>query len=503
MKKNIFNMIADLLAFIAVGVFGESWGDDWEGSGVTSPDETQLLLKALQANEGTTDIATLTGGSALQVQSLEKTLANLTFAEEDMAFWQNIPKEKAFSTLEEYSFQEAYGSEGSFVGQLENAEEDDPEYSRAFAVMKYLRQIWRVGDVLKSTQTISDAEMLSVQGAIMRLLRDANKNLYFGDSSIVSQQFDGIIKTITDNTTTDHIIDMAGADITEAKLRDGAQLIQDNFGKVTKCYVSLGGQTSIDNILLNASAQRYIQGQTPSELGAPISGMRTSFGNFIFKSDRFLNIEGQGVPVVRSGSSLIEGATSKKAPATPSFTLTANTTVTGSLFASTGRGGAINGAYNYRVVAINNFGKSAAAAQQSATVAVGGSVSITITAGSNGNPTYGYEIYRETTPGSGVMRYMTKIKIGTGATTVATDLNADLPGTGVMIMVDDSSTGAQRSMVLSQLLPLHRTRYAKIGPYEWGAVNYYVVPKWYAPKRYVLIKNVKISGKNRPGILDI
>ena len=129
-----------------------------ETYGNGSFEEVTDLMKALTAQEGITDIANLVQGGALQPQSLETQLAMLTFSEKHLKFYKDISTSKAFSTLEEYSVQDGYGSEGGFVDQMENPEEGDPDFRREFAVVKYIRTMWRVSDVLMNTRQISDAE---------------------------------------------------------------------------------------------------------------------------------------------------------------------------------------------------------------------------------------------------------------------------------------------------------------------------------------------------------
>ena len=482
----------------------------FEGYGEQGLAETADLVKALQAQEGITDIAQLQGGGALQPQSLETQLAMLTFQEKHIKFFKDIGIQKAFSTLEEYSVQDGYGSEGGFVGQLENPEEDDAEFRRQFAVVKYIRTLWRVGDVLQYARTITDAEVVQVQAAMMRALRATERTLFFGDTDLIPQSFDGLYKAIKDGATVDHIIDLRGATLTEAIFKQAAELISTNYGTPTKCYVSNSVQTTIDNILVGTnSAQRFLQNTIGSggiNIGHKVPGMHTSFGDFNFEPDIFINPESQGVPKIKDPSNpgqFIEGATSNKAPATPTFTATpVAPTLSDSLFAASGSGGAINGNYKYRVVAVNQYGKSAAATVQNATVAVAGGVDLAITSGGGSYAPTSYEIYRETTPGSGVIVLMKAVKF-TGSPMTVRDLNADLPGTSIAFLVDNTTVGEMRTMALSQLAPIHKQEYAKIGPYRWGTVNFYAVPKWYAPLRFVAFKNVGVQKLIRNPLIDM
>lgn len=483
--------------------------DAFEGFGEGQAQDVNNLMKALQAQEGVTDIANLTGGGALQPQSLETQLAMLTFQDKHLRFYKDLSTQKAYSTLEEYSVQDGYGTEGGFVGQLENPEEDDADLKREYAVIKYIRTLWRVADVLQYTKTITNSEVVQVQAAMMRALRTLEKTLFFGDSTIIPQSFNGLEYTIVNSGDSYQVFDLRGATITEANMKQAAEAITGNYGIPTDMYTSLSVQTTIDQILGNATNQRLnieqLGGDGKMALGSSVREMRTAFGNFNLKPDIFINPETQGVPKIKNSSgTLVEGATSVKAPATPSFALAASgAPATGSLWAASGSGGAIAGAYYYRVCAINQYGKSAAATQLQETSVAGEKITITITPGAGAYAATAYEIYRETTPGSGVMMLMKVVADSGSATTAHDDLNLDLPGTSKAFLVDNTAIGELRTMILSQLAPIHKVEYSKIGPYRWGTVNLYTVPKWYAPKRYILFKNVGVGKLIRNTVIDL
>jgi hypothetical protein len=501
----LFKVIFTILFAFIVG----SDALDASGFGESSREEVDTLLKALEAQEGVSDIADLKDGGALQPQSLETQLAMLTFQEQHIKLYNDIGKGKAFSTLEEYNTQDGYGQEGGFVSQLENPVEADPSFERNFSVIKFIRELWRTADVLQASRTVVDPGAVNVQAAMMRCLRTTERSLFTGDSNIIPQSFDGIETIVANNGSPDHTVDFAGQAITERVFRDAAELIKVNYGIASHCYLSPSMQTEVDNIMYGEDRQRYNQEQVSKgtgrvSLGLTVEEMRTSFGNIAMRNDIFVDYETTGVPTVRNANKqIVEGSTSEKAPGVPSFTLTPNAgPVAGSLWAASGRGGINSGEYGYRVSAINQYGKSIAAAIQKATVVDGGSISISITANGAGQATLGYEIYRETAVNSGVYRLMKRIK-NDAAPTVYVDLNEDLPGFGKMYIVDNTPDGPGRTMKLQQLAPMHKTQYAKIGPYDWGAVNFYVVPQFYAPLRFVVIKNIAVTSASASPLINL
>jgi len=468
----------------------------FEGYGQTTVGETEELIKALQAQEGVTDISKLVGGGALQPQSLETQLAMLTFQEQHLKFFKDIGISKAFSTLEEYSIQDAYGMEGGFVDQMENPEESDAEFQRKYAVMKYIRSLWKVSDVLNYTRQITSAEVKNKQAAMMRALRITEKTLFMGDVDVISSSFDGLKKTIESNGSSYHVVDLRGATITEQILKRAAEIISVNYGTPTHMYNSPAVQTSLDSLLY--AGQRLNQELIASSglvgLGHKVTEMRTSFGNFVFRPDIFLSPETEGVPTIKDVSNpgqFVEGATSEKAPATPTLATEAEASVSGSKWLTAEV--VPPGNYKYRVAAINKYGMSAAcAASSNVNVASAGAAKLTITSGAGTYAETGWVIYRETAVGSGVYRKIMTVK-KTGSPQVVYDKNEYLAGYSQAFIVDNTTVGEDRTMALKQLAPIHSVEYAKIAPYRWGTVNFYVTPIFYAPLRMVMIKNIPVA----------
>lgn len=490
--------------------------DQWEGFGTESQERVADLLKAMVAQEGVTDYASLRGAGSLMPQSLETSMIALTWGMEEIKLWKQIGIQKAFSTVEEYVKQEGYGeadATGGAVQQMENPVDADPEMARGVLRIKFMRQMWRVGDVLMNVRTITNAETLAVQASMMRLIRGVERQLFFGNSAMVPEQFDGMLKAITDLGTTnnDNYVDLRGVNISETAMRQAAEVIRINYGAPKRMYLSTGTQNTIDQLLSGSSFQRIEQNQLPASgemsLGWTIKKMRTSFGTFDFEPDIFLSVESQGVPMVKNPTTgvLQEGATSTQAPAIPTLAAGAVApVVAGSLWAASGSGGRIAGSYVFRVVAINRFGKSRASVAASATVAATGAISLTITEGGGAYPATAYEIYATPAPTltSAAVKLMTTVAV-TGVSQTVRDMNVNLPGTGVAFLVDDTSVGDHRVFAFKQILPVHRTSYAKVAPYNWGTTSLYGAPVWYAPRRIVVFKNIGVGARYRNENLDL
>jgi len=474
--------------------------------GTNRREELNQLLKALQANTGTTDVKQLTGGGALQLQSLESTLVVLTGSESNANFlrlWKNIPKDQAYSTIEEYTTQLGVGfGDFGWSGQMDLPDEADPIFKREVAFVKFIRKQWKVSDVATMVRSITDQEIIAKRSSLLNLLRTVNESLYWGDSDLIPEMIDGFEKVITQYTSPYHIIDARNG-LSESDFQNLAEIIVSNFGNVEGAvlYVSPGGMNAISNLIL--PGQRFLLNQIGSDgkiaIGYGVDRIRTNYGTIIPQIDLSITAiyEGRGVPTIPDPSNptnRIEGATSQNAPNTPTVSVTTSTGVPGSKWSSTSSIRPAGVAYRYRVAAGNKYGLSVASAPVTATPANGGAVNINITRSATGNlPTF-YEIYSEKQSNSGVYRLLKRIPANpSGPTTTFQDLNHDIPGTTRMFLLDFTSTGEQRACTLKRLAPALSQELAKIGPYRWGYTYLYLTPVYYAPLRFAMIKNVDVD----------
>lgn len=466
--------------------------------------EVQELLKATTANSaGITDVTQLYGGGALSIQSLEKTLVRLCFQENHAKLYRELKLStmKATNTVEEYSLNDGYGQGGGWVGEMENPEAGDPGLRRRTALIKYARDIWRTSDVITYTNQLSPAVAEQQQAAMMRLIRTINTSLYFGDDTIIPTEINGLLTHVKAGATTDHIFDMRGTALGETHLKQASELIYQNMGDPKKLFLSPSVQTSLDGLYTTATnGQRFIQNAGSPQLeglsmGYSTKQMITSFGNFTFEPDIFLSKERWGVPTRRlptAGGTIVEGATSDKAPGMPTISAAlSGAAVTGSRWASTGYSPA-GVAYKYRVSAINMYGMSRASTEVSATPVATNSVVLTILEAESPNITSGYRIFREAVTGSGKFYFVKDIAY-TGPSQTWSDLNEDLPGTGMAFLIDNTYSGPNRVMSIGELAPIHSKEYAPIAPYRWGAINYYINLKVYAPLKIVVFKNILVG----------
>lgn len=478
--------------------------------GSSSQAQIESLSKALLAPSSTDDFYDTSGG-AITMQSLEGMLVDLTLNESDFTLWSDMNKIKAFSTVEEYDQQLGHGiNDGGFVDQIENPEFRDPEIAKQIAIVKFMSEGWTVGDVAEATRRIVDERTRQQRSAMIRLLRNLNIALYNSNSTWIPKSIDGLAATIAGEST-DQVRDLRGGNLSMANLNISAQLITENNGHVenARIYSSPSGMQNLSTIIEAGAAStgdRKIvdMGSGGITIGGKITGVMTPFGQMMPRLDKLLGLsyENRSVPQYynQSTGAWVEGSTSNKAPSTPSFTITDQAVVANSNFsAGTTRPSGVQ--YSYRIVARNEYGRSAActAVQSAAAVTAGGGKLLTITPapGDSGDnlPTC-FEIYSEQVSGSGTYRYMHTIAADSTnplANVTYTDKNDYIPGCARMFIVDQTSVGEQRVLAFSQLLPIHNTDLAKVGRYSQGLINLYGVPKYYKPNVLIEIRNIGVT----------
>lgn len=467
----------------------------------------ETLEKALVAGYGT-NAADYTGGRALQPEDLETTLVNvLTTRQADFKVFNSLQRQTVKSTEHQYVRRLGIGDDGFlFVAEGEAGVESDQEIERKSLAMKYIITKGSITKQMEMVQSIEDAYNSEKLAATIRICRAAERGIFHGDSSIISTQFDGLLKSITDsanNTSYSEdkratVVDLHGYEIGETVASGDEDILthEDLFDDIATKVFEKGGDLTKALFPPAVAAQfrnlyndklRYMVGDNHLGL-AQLPDIPTSIGSSIrikgndAGADKMFFIKGR---VAAKGDAI------KRPNAPASVTLTVNSSPTKeSKFRTSDAGD-----YTYVVHAINQYGISAGtAANAAATVAAGKSVSIEITPSSSGNTPIGYIITRSAKDGSVVMEMVTIRANGTTAVTYE-DCNDDLPGTANIILLSELTQEAKQNLAFAQLMalstfPLPITD----GLTKPFAVALFGALEHRAPEFDALIKNVGVQG---------
>lgn len=400
------------------------------GSGFASQGEVADLRKALEAGYGT-DVASLQGGGALRIQSLDKTMKATIQGNQNFALFNNMQKSIATATIDEWTEQ---SSIGGFLGGTTNSETGvistaSGQYDRRYGSVRYLMTRCEISAVLANQNAIVSAEAAEYHNGAMRLLSDAEFLCFEGDDRVVPTEFNGIATQMEMLDSVDHVINLEANPLNGIDHVDRAASTiagMGNFGTATHLYMSQKTQSDFNTNL--DPAFRVPLTDVPMggiSLGAPVVGIRTSWGNIATQADIFIRDESmQGVFELAGASNRLLAAKNLFKPAS----VTAVADESGGVDTKWGENHA--GMYYYAVTGVNAAGQSQALVTSQVAVAKGGKVTLTITSSAGGEET-GYVIYRGRKNGTGELhdlRQMCKIP-KTGNTTVYVDKNRKIPGT--------------------------------------------------------------------------
>jgi len=457
------------------------------GSGMTA--DMAELKKALTAGYGT-DQSALTGGGALRIQSLDKTLFSLLFNNSHFALFNKIPKEDCSATVDEWAEQ---SDVGGFPGGTANQElgiisDATGTYARRVGLVKHFMTRRQVSVVAAAQNSIAEPEAIEVQNGALQLLRDVEYLMFEGNSGVVPEEFDGIKVQLESLGSADHIIDLAGSALNTIDVitRAAEVIAYRGNGNATDLFMNYSVQKDLNDAL--NPAFRIMMNDRPQnvENGAVLKGINTSFGTINTNQDRFVRDEREKAPfqtyfaALAAANDVFKPAVSAGAPASDA----------NSKFLSGHAGN-----YYYLVTGINSKGQSTGAVSAQVAVAAGQSVALTITASAGGTET-GYVIHRSQRNGNNVVanfREMTRIPKA-GSTTVYTDTNTSIPGTTIAFVLDMGLAGT-KPITWRQLIPMARAPLALSNQLAntWAQFMSGYLRLAIRP-RHVLIKNIVPTG---------
>lgn len=460
------------------------------GGGVMQLDQVAELNKALTMGYGT-DVSTLSGGGALRIQSLDKTMMATIQENDDFALFNTLVKTGATATVDEWTEQSGIGG---FLGGSTNSETGtisaaQGTYNRRVGSVKFLMTRREVSFVATLGNNIVEAETIEQQAGALQLLTDAEYLSFNGDSSVVPTEFDGIYAQLAAGIAAgqikgDHIIDANGGAATDITyFAAAAQTVRGygNFGKATHIFLPTAMQTDLD-IGLQPAYRVGLQNVPNSgiETGAPVVGIRTSFGDLVTKPDVFIPDENLQRPFEVDFPGLASAN---------NFAPTLAVDATGS-DASSRFGTGTTGNYYWYVAGVNASGHSVGVLTAQTVVASGKKAVLTITRSGSAQET-GYAIFRSRLNGSSALtdlRLMARIPCA-GATTTYADLNRDLPGTCKAYVL--SMRPGANAITWRQLLPMMRFNLyptvAATVPWAQLLFGYLRLAK---RKHHVVIKNI-------------
>lgn len=482
-----------------------------EGFGSASAQEVDALNKALSAGSGYTGAPTsLSGGGALQVESLEPSLKAVTFEMKVLKLWPLINKTQAYNTVEEYNRQLSYGeqSNGGFFDADSGAAPDahDANYSRELEIVRYIgttRVVSHPLTLVRSNhgpmvaQQIKNGNMWILE-QVERQLFEANAFFenatgdFDGDSADLPTggvKFNGLDKQIrsgdtdstalytgfdgyNDATDSSVIRNQDGAILDEEAIEDMGQTALDNFGVPTHLFM--------DNKVHSDTSRLFYPKERVNNMGVTEGSAGFILNKFVTSAGE-VNLVGSRFLAPRRG---VLAAAQTSAPSTPTVSGTSTAVDATSQFGVSADHPA--GTYSYRVSALNNSGESLATSGNTQAITAGNRVTITIASGTTG-ATY-YAVFRApvgTTTGHEFIGYVAD-STGNGGGATFTDAGNYTPGLShaYMLQLDPEN------ITWRQLAPLMKIDLATTGAAVRWMQLLYGTPIVFMPRKQVISDNI-------------
>jgi len=426
----IFNQYAGVVPGGANPVLGGST------SGALSQFED--LQKALQASNYQTDVATLTGGGSLGVQSLDTAMKTVIQENENFTLFNMLQSTNATNIVDEYVRQTGVGGVlgGSANSQMGVVQAAQGAYAREVGLVKFLMSLRQVGYVLNIGKNIIEATAVEERNGALQLLTDAEYMLFHGNAAACPVQFDGIFAQIdaqiaAGQMSSGNIYDMQGTKLNSVLPFSAINANVSGYGSWGKSTDAFLPQTiQLDlNTDLDPAYRWMPQGSNTPMIGGHVEAIRLTHGPMKTHMDTFLNDELNPMIVPWDGATdpnYTAAATANAAILPLGLTVAVNSDPSSTFNASRA------GLYYWAVAAIDATGKGYSACVKSiqTTVAAGDNAVLTITRSAAATES-GYVLYRsyQNGPNTSSTLRMFKVIPCAGATTTYTDENADIPGT--------------------------------------------------------------------------
>lgn len=454
------------------------------GFGIASQQEVDALNKALEAGHEVNPL-NLEGGGAFRVESLDNSLKVLSYGDQHIRFWKKIPKQKAYSTVEQYGQLIDYGrKQGAFVGEGVLPDTNDSTYARKAAFVKFLGVTREVSHPMTLVNSaFGNVVARQNQDGILWMLKQIEYALFWGNSKLgvggtEGLEFDGLDRMIDPENT----IDLKNNYLEEKHINWGAQLIIQNYGTPTDLYLPFEVMSQFSQEFF--PKERVIMPtQGGYQAGVVVNKFMTHGGEVEFNPDIFLN----------KTTPLNPNASSFKAPAVGTLEFTAANDLVVASGADFGKSGA--GVYKYAVTFNNAHGESipsnvVTVTLTSADIDAGKGVQLHIkNPASTAFPVEYIRVYRSEKDGDKLYE-VDKIAVATPTSngeTIYVDKCETMANTYTAFMGEMSPD----ILGFKQLAPMMKMDLATLGPVIRWMILLYGVPILYAPKKWMRFKNIK------------
>ena len=484
---------------------GSVWGQG------ASMEQVENLQKALTAGSGINP-ADFTSGRAMTVESLESTLINQLWSEDEAKLFRLIKSEKAGSVVHQWAERTSVGDiDGAFVAEGGASVAHDQVLDRQFTTAKFIQtrreatlQAVIQGD---NRMMLEEALALETNAGALWCVRVIEKMLFHANSDYNPLAFDGLEKQITDYNSGSNVIDVraeASNATFENSIKTGADIIRRNYGRADCMFADTETLTAFQQRIEERTRFPIDQAPNRDVVGNLIfNKYATPHGRLDLYDDLFISADGatDGAGAVPSASSNSDapGAGAITAATQAAAAISGISSVSQTHWSSDDVG-----FYRYKVVAVNGFGDGAAedctgnAVNIQASERTTHAAHITVTVPTGAARPTAIKLYRtrKASAASGVTtdseaRYVKTVAVpdDTSTTVNIYDANADLPGTSKAFIL--TLQPRQKALAWFQFLPMMRFNLYPASAATWPfLVLLYGSLALFKPGRHIMLKNI-------------
>jgi len=464
--------------------------------GIVSTSEIDALNKALTAGYGGAGKPTdLTHGGVLQAESLESTLKSVTFDMKNLKFWPAVSVDKAYNLFEQYNRLIAYGSDASpYIGEGGAPQESDSTYVRDGQKIVFFGKRRKVSHQMTLVRTtVGDVVAMQAKEGTMDLLKDVERELYWGHAHFMQQSSGAMtgsdndlpVNSIAMNGLLKQLLkgdrdilhrsgdfegygdaksiaqDLAGNVLTQDAVEELAVIAMENFGAPSELHIE---PAALSAFVKQFYPQfRSAPGLSNQTVGYDVSNVVTTAGKIDFKPNLFL----------RPRAGVRSLAVNALAPLAPTVATSA----------VAGASSLAAGAYTVQVTAVNDAGEGAPVAVAAVTITAGQRIQLAISG--IAATTKSFKVYLSAPGGAaGSEKFVGSFaNVGNGNYLLS---GAKQAGLGEAFLLDMSA----ECMKFKQLAPLSKINFAIVTTALEFAVVMYGALFVYTPRYNCLFRNI-------------
>lgn len=415
-------------------------GEDVLGSGINGQSINSIqdwdnFAKAVQTSSYQTDHANLTGLAAIRKESLEPTLRAVVARKEMFTLMNALKRQPVTSAVHEWMLQLSRGGQpdGMNIGELGEIQFDVGDYRRKIERLKLFATGAKISD-FANVQSLEGESLRARENenALVRIANAVERSLYVSNEAYSPNKINGIKAQIQAFEGGKNYINMKGtsdvSDIVDVLFEAKSDVRQENsYGDITDVYVDTGVQNMLDQHLMPQYRVQLDNNPNDLQYGAPVAGIKTSFGPIKLKSTIMNDNHANTAPtIVRN-----KGRVPDKVPGVPTITVTPVATAPGGADGWTAER---VGEFWYAVALVDADGREGAPSElQAGTVGLGGALRVAGNAAFSSVTATGGKVYRskrnpDAAPTLADLRLAGEFAVNADGTFEYVDVNQRIPG---------------------------------------------------------------------------